>query len=388
MEKFEGIIDECAISSYTNENHIVFDPLQAIQRYQGKFNKKIIRIVQLDLLNFLLAVIRCLDHPRFKKRIKRIVEFGVNEMKFFIRIKNSLTDRDLVVHQVDIDGFTLEGSLNHNAKPCLGEYVKRREYPLNVHVWEGSITDPNPNFIDIDAVVAIELIEHVYEDVLAAIPNAIFNVIQPKIAIVTTPNGEFNKLFNMKPGDFRHPDHKFEFTREEFKAYCEKIIESYPNYHLQIEGIGPPPKEVEEDVGCCSQLGLFVRKDFYESLSNDEEIKMKDTIEEEILPSENHKLIASISYPHYKDARTNAEKILDEAKYHVSRFKFSGDEYLNEDKNRYEIPLSTILPCCWEITQNKDEIEQAIKQFYIIEDDCIILNDEEEDNYENDENFN
>lgn len=298
-------------------------------------------------------------------------------MKFFIRIKNSLTDRDLVVHQVDIDGDALERNLNHSAKPCLGEYIKRREYPLIVNVWQGSVTDPNPNFTNIDAVVAIELIEHVFTDVLEAIPNAIFNEIAPKIAIITTPNAEFNKLFNMKPGEFRHPDHKFEFTREQFNDYCDNIVRNYPNYYVQIEGIGPPPKEVEEDVGCCSQMAFFVRKDFYESLSNDVEVKMREQIEEEVLPSEYHQLIASISYPHYKDDRTNAEKILDEAKYHVNRYLFDGDEYLNYEKNRYEVPLSTILPCCWEITQNQQEIEQAIKQFYTVENGCIIMSTEE-----------
>lgn len=37
MEKFEGIIDEHASSAFTSEYHMVFDPLQSVQRYQGKF---------------------------------------------------------------------------------------------------------------------------------------------------------------------------------------------------------------------------------------------------------------------------------------------------------------------------------------------------------------
>lgn len=275
----------------------------------------------------------------------------------------------------------LERSINHTAKPCLGEYIKRREYPLNVHVWQGSVTDSNPNFTDIDAVVAIELIEHVYPDVLEQIPNQIFGIIKPKIAIITTPNGEFNKLFNMKPGDFRHPDHKFEFTRQQFNDYCQDIVSNYPNYHVQIEGIGPPPKEVNEDFGCCSQLALFVRKDFYESLSNDEEeCKAKENIEEVILESEFHRLVGSIAYPHYKDNRDNAEKIVDEAKYHVGRF-INSDEFLNTEKNQYEVPISSIMPCCWEITQNDSEIVEAIKQFYTVENSCIIVPHEDEEDY-------
>lgn len=337
-----------------------------------------IKVYIYNWILFFSAVIRCLNHLRFKKSIRRIVEFGCNEMKFFVRIKNALIDRDLVVHQVDIDEEVLERSIAHNIKPCLGEYIKRREYPLNVHVWKGSVTDPNPNFTDIDAVVAIELIEHVYDDVLQAIPNAIFGEISPKIAIITTPNADFNTLFNMKPGTFRNEDHKFEYTRDQFINYCESIIVNYPNYYVQIEGIGPAPVEVKEDVGCCSQLALFVRKDFYESLSNDEkEIQPKTIIDETILASEYHELITTIIYPHYKDERSNAEKILDEAKYHVNRMS-SSDEYLNYDMNRYEVPLKTVLPCCWEITQNEEEIEAAIKQFYTIENGCIVFNNDED----------
>lgn len=35
MEKFEGIVDQHAFSSYTADKQLVFDPLCGIQRYQG-----------------------------------------------------------------------------------------------------------------------------------------------------------------------------------------------------------------------------------------------------------------------------------------------------------------------------------------------------------------
>ena len=52
-------------------------------------------------------------------------------------------------------------------------------------------------------------IEHLNEDVLSAVPSAVFGVIRPKIAVFTTPNSEFNVKFGPNfEGPFRHWDHK------------------------------------------------------------------------------------------------------------------------------------------------------------------------------------
>lgn len=60
-------------------------------------------------------------------------------------------------------------------------------------------------------------IEHLYPETLTDLPYNIFGYIKPQVAIMTTPNADFNVLFN-KPG-FRHYDHKFEWTREQFQDW-------------------------------------------------------------------------------------------------------------------------------------------------------------------------
>lgn len=157
-------------------------------------------------------------------------------MKFFVHLKNHFSDRALIIDQVDIDKETLQRFVEGNVQPLLGDYVKKRANPLRVNVWCGSIKDSNENFKDIDAVIAIELIEHVYPDVFEEIPYQIFEVIAPKIAVITTPNCEFNVLFKLEEGKFRHYDHKFEFSREQFDDYCQNLCIRFPNYYVQIEG--------------------------------------------------------------------------------------------------------------------------------------------------------
>lgn len=61
-----------------------------------------------------------------------------------------------------------------------------------------------------------------YPDVIEEIPFNVFSFIRPKVVIFTTPNSEFNVLFPGLVG-FRHYDHKFEWTREEFQDWLVKF---------------------------------------------------------------------------------------------------------------------------------------------------------------------
>lgn len=61
-------------------------------------------------------------------------------------------------------------------------------------------------------------IEHLYPETIENVPYNIFGFMKPKVAMFTTPNSECNVLFNMKE-KFRHDDHKFEWTREQFEEW-------------------------------------------------------------------------------------------------------------------------------------------------------------------------
>lgn len=51
----------------------------------------------------------------------------------------------------------------------------------------------------------------------------IFAYIQPKIVILTTPNADFNVLFE-NFNRMRDADHKFEWTREEYKDWQANFL--------------------------------------------------------------------------------------------------------------------------------------------------------------------
>jgi hypothetical protein len=62
-------------------------------------------------------------------------------------------------------------------------------------------------------------IEHLHSDVLNAVPHTVFEFIRPALALFTTPNVEFNILFPNFHTEFRHDDHKFEWTRKQLKDW-------------------------------------------------------------------------------------------------------------------------------------------------------------------------
>jgi hypothetical protein len=58
----------------------------------------------------------------------------------------------------------------------------------------------------------------------------------------------------------RHKDHRFEWTRQEFEAWGNKLGGLY-GYDVQFKPLG----EADPEVGAISQMAVFKRKEVYES---------------------------------------------------------------------------------------------------------------------------
>ncbi|KZT19120.1 hypothetical protein NEOLEDRAFT_1142473 [Neolentinus lepideus HHB14362 ss-1] len=107
----------------------------------------------------------------------------------------------------------------------------------------------------------------------------LLGVYHPRILLVTTPNFTFNARFH--PPDtpesrvggypdptgrtdriFRHHDHKFEWTVDEFKQWCTSIAEEW-GYTVDVDGVGkavePDEWGREEKLGYASQVAKFTR---------------------------------------------------------------------------------------------------------------------------------
>jgi 3' terminal RNA ribose 2'-O-methyltransferase Hen1 len=124
-----------------------------------------------------------------------------------------------------------------------------------VEVFQSSLTYADDRLKNLDAVVLMEVIEHVDPPRLGALERNVFAHAAPSTVIVTTPNVEYNVRFETLPaGASRHRDHRFEWTRAQFRAWASAAGDSY-GYQVRYLPVGPDDPEV----GPPTQLALFTR---------------------------------------------------------------------------------------------------------------------------------
>lgn len=179
---------------------------------------------------------------------RSVADLGCGEGRLLQRlVKNRQFERLL---GVDASSRDLERARDRLKLDLAGGPSRER-----VQLLHGALTYRDARWADVDAAALVEVIEHLDPDRLPALADAVFGAARPRLVVVTTPNAEYNALFESLPaGQFRHPDHRFEFTRTEFTQWAEGIGERY-GYAVTYSGIG----EAHPEHGPVSQVGVFTR---------------------------------------------------------------------------------------------------------------------------------
>lgn len=122
-----------------------------------------------------------------------------------------------------------------------------------IQLLHGSAVYRDDRLRGFDAVILMEVIEHVDLSRLPALEDAIFGAAAARAVIVTTPNSEFNAFYpNLAAGTLRHDDHRFEWTRAEFRQWAEAVAGTY-NYDIEYRGIGGQSAQH----GTATQMAIF-----------------------------------------------------------------------------------------------------------------------------------
>jgi len=99
------------------------------------------------------------------------------------------------------------------------------------------------------------VIEHLDRARLAAFERTVFEFARPRLVVVTTPNVEYNVHFaNLPAGRLRHRDHRFEWTRAEFREWGAAVGARH-GYAPRFVSVGPD----DATTGPPTQMGIFVR---------------------------------------------------------------------------------------------------------------------------------
>jgi 3' terminal RNA ribose 2'-O-methyltransferase Hen1 len=120
---------------------------------------------------------------------------------------------------------------------------------------QSSLTYRDDRLAGLDAAVLMEVIEHLDPDRLPALERVVFGYAAPTAVVVTTPNTEYNPHYpTLEPGTMRHPDHRFEWTRAQFRAWAERVAGEH-GYQVAFRPVGPE----HPDAGPPTQLAVFDR---------------------------------------------------------------------------------------------------------------------------------
>jgi 3' terminal RNA ribose 2'-O-methyltransferase Hen1 len=122
---------------------------------------------------------------------------------------------------------------------------------------QSSLTYRDRRLAGWDALVLMEVVEHVDPERLPALEDAVFAAARPAMVVITTPNAEHNARYaGLAPGAMRHADHRFEWTRAELRAWAEGVAARHA-YTVRYAPVGPDDPEV----GPPTQLAVFTRQD-------------------------------------------------------------------------------------------------------------------------------
>ncbi|MBJ6621860.1 3' terminal RNA ribose 2'-O-methyltransferase Hen1 [Streptomyces sp. DHE17-7] len=122
-----------------------------------------------------------------------------------------------------------------------------------VKLLQGSLAYTDKRLKGYDAAVLSEVIEHLDLPRLPALEYAVFGSARPRTVVVTTPNVEYNVRWETLPaGHVRHRDHRFEWTRAEFRGWAGAVAERH-GYAVGFRPVGPDDPEV----GPPTQMAVF-----------------------------------------------------------------------------------------------------------------------------------
>lgn len=124
-----------------------------------------------------------------------------------------------------------------------------------LELMQASLTYRDKRFEGHECACVVEVIEHIEPMRIPAFERVVFEFSGFNTVILTTPNREYNENYEfLKNGGLRHDDHRFEWTRSEFKKWTEHICEKF-GYSCEIGEIG----EFDENYGAPTQIGVFTK---------------------------------------------------------------------------------------------------------------------------------
>ncbi|MEX1199429.1 MAG: methyltransferase [Methylophaga sp.] len=176
--------------------------------------------------------------------VDKLAELGCGSGRLLWKI---LQHTDCQVTGVDDSGLSVMQARDNIAAFLMGE-------PPRARLQVNSYLDPLPDLQAISLIIMTETIEHIMPTDLSRVEQNVFGNMTPKQLVMTTPNAEFNIVYGLSAGQYRDPDHKFEWSRQKFKQWSQGVA-SRNGYQVSFAGIG----DYEPGLGQPTQVAIFAK---------------------------------------------------------------------------------------------------------------------------------
>jgi 3' terminal RNA ribose 2'-O-methyltransferase Hen1 len=124
-----------------------------------------------------------------------------------------------------------------------------------IRLIHGSLTYRDRRLEGFDAAALVEVIEHLDPPRLRALERTVFEFARPATVVLTTPNREYNVTWqNVGSERLRHPDHRFEWTRDELRSWTGRVAALH-GYAVELLPVGPE----DDTLGSPTQMAIFNR---------------------------------------------------------------------------------------------------------------------------------
>lgn len=125
-----------------------------------------------------------------------------------------------------------------------------------IKLLHGSLMYRDRRLEGFDAAAVVEVVEHLDPPRLSAFERVLFEFARPRTVVLTTPNREYNVTWETMPaGQFRHPDHRFEWTRQELQDWAKAVAGRF-GYSVRFLPVGPE----HATLGPPTQMAIFTRQ--------------------------------------------------------------------------------------------------------------------------------